>query len=163
MITFKVLIKRTQSVGMKQAEFNRAVKWALTEAGLMWVQEFLPRHFETMAFGRYNYAPRGRGYQERKRRVTGMQPIPLVFFGELRSTVLANRGKGLIRVVATATANRQQVRVPVRIPHPINPKNKGELVRTTKDEYQQVGRHANRVLRQMLERRMTEIKTIGKA
>lgn len=161
LITFKVLIKRTQSIGMKQSEFNRAVRIALTEAGLYWQQNFLHRHFEASAFGRYNYAPRGYRYQNRKRYVTHREPLPLVFLGELRDYVLSNRDKGAIRVQSTATATRQQVRVPVRLPHPINPKNRGELTRPSSAENKEIGRYANRVLRELLQRRITETVVVG--
>ena len=161
MITFKVLIKQTKSVGMKQAEFNRAVKVALTEAGLYRQDNFLPFHFDRMAFGRYNYAPRLSKYQEKKRRITHNEPIPLVFLGELRDYVLSNRQKGHIRVIATATATRQQVRVPVRMPHPLNPKNRGELSKPAPVENKEIGKHTNMVLRRHLQQRIREIKRVG--
>lgn len=135
--------------------FHGYVREALKKAASEWIDRFLPLHFGVMSFGRYNYAPRSGRYQNYKRNspwlrknvwggtprqwnatyvpnlYLGQTPEPFRYTGELKDYVLANRQAGNILSATRAVSRGQEafVRIPVQLPHPIHPKNAGELTK----------------------------------
>ncbi|WP_166820517.1 hypothetical protein [Thalassoroseus pseudoceratinae] len=163
MITFQTYIKKKKPADIMQREFNALVREALIEAAEFWIKEFLPLHFESSAVRRYGYAARKSYYNKLKRRArmilkpgTAQQyvpapkpPGPLVYTGELKKEVLS-RPVSAFKIKATATGKKQKVRVPVRIPHPINPKNSGELTKLVNEELKMMHRVATEALKERL-------------
>lgn len=72
----------------KRKAMVEAVAESLGEICREWWSRTLPKHFETGAAQRYQYAPRSRGYMIKKARMKGHQQ-PLVWSGNLRRAVLA--------------------------------------------------------------------------
>lgn len=173
--TFAVQIKRHRNLADTQRQFNQIIREVLIETGQYWAREFLPKHFEPGASGRYGYAPR----EERTRRIKRYakqvhrwdgavvpladNPRPLVFTGELIEDVLG-RDPANFSVRATATSNRQRVVVKVPLPHPLNPKNKGEVTRLIPSELRAMHRFATRRLKEKMAalRTSTQTTTIGR-
>lgn len=145
MMSFRVKVTAMRPATMMVRAWNHLIAGAYRLAGEYWVEHFLPLHFTAGAVQRYSYAARTRRYLERKRFAKALRdgkgnwfvpikpPLPLVYSDQLRKDVLG-RNKSAFNIRATATSNKHQVRVPVRIPHPLNPKNAGEIVRWNDQE-----------------------------
>lgn len=163
MITFKTYIRKNKPPEIMQREFNSLVREALTEAAKWWIEHFLPLHFEPSAVRRYGYAARKAEHNAIKRRARMVKkpgtaqtyvpapkpPAPLVYTGELKREVLS-RPVSAFKIKATATGKKQKVRVPVRIPHPINPKNSGELTKLVNEELKMMHFVAMETLKDLL-------------
>lgn len=153
---------------LPQRELNEITRTALTAAAQLWIKEFLPLHFIPSATQRYGYAPRNAKYRAIKRRAEKIRiaefsnvfvpapspPSPLVWTGELKKEVLG-RPLSEYNIKARATSNKQQVRVPVKIPHPLNPKNSGEITKLITLEILAMQNEAMKVFRKELEKRQT--------
>ena len=119
-----------------------------------------------------NYAPRPLPYDRMKERITKSPALPLRFISDvaghdrhpdtLMGFVLGNRESGQIRVNATARGDEYMLRVPVRIPHPMNPKvsssglgpQRGELIRRIKGENQDMAARIMKVMREEFRQRI---------
>lgn len=150
MLSWKIRIRRQRPPGMMLREFNGYVRQAMHGAGEYWVTHILPLHFLPSAVHRYAYISRTERYLRRKRRATRVRewrgqwvnavqpPLPLVWSDALRRSTRRPLSEWNIR--ATATANRQKVVVPVRLPHPMNPKNAGEITRVNNEDIRNMRR-----------------------
>lgn len=166
-VSYEVVITRRDSrLKLRPSEFNRSMRWAMTSAGLLWIEKYLPMHFESGAAGRYSYSPRPLPYDRMKERITKAPALPLRFIADvaghdrdpetLMGFVLGNRASGAIRVLASSRGDEYGLRVPIRMPHPLNPKysssglgpNRGELVRKIKGETQDMARQIVKTMRE---------------
>lgn len=147
--------EKGNSASLMRRELNDATREALRAAAKFWIKKFLPLHFELQAVQRYGYAARDRVYRRIKREIERIKIAefsdvtvpapkpakPLVWTGEMRDEVLG-RPLSEYKIKARATAKKQTVKVPVRIPHPLNPKNSGELTRLINEEIRAMQRIA---------------------
>ena len=62
-------------------EMKSAIERAFVQAGELWVDKILPKHFTTRAASEYDYKPRTSRYQLKKLRKFGHQN-PLMFTGQ---------------------------------------------------------------------------------
>lgn len=141
-----------KSYGVAQKKINWAFRTAGQEAGFWWINNCLEKHFEQRAYQLYGYARRSFRWNQKKSNAkrayspnTGrvypaeQPPKPLVWTGEMRDHVLSRRSSYQVKATAKfSSGERQQlisVVVPVGIPHPINPRNKGELTRIAPSEW----------------------------
>jgi hypothetical protein len=150
-IAFSVRIRRYDSPELKQKHFNRIVREALLFAAKYWITNFLPLHFTSTAYQRYQYSRRGSVYNAIKEKMEMVQPwqgrkkygpktipapkppLPWVWSGDLR-TQLLSMSPEQFRIQTTATSSRQRVRVPIPSPHPIPAGHKGELGKLNQEE-----------------------------
>lgn len=144
-VKFSVKIQETKPTELMQRSFNGMVKRSMEKAGEMWIKEFLPIHFTPKAVQRYRYAKRSdtlNAIKRRARQITNeagvkvpmeKPPSPFVWTGEMKREVLG-RSVDEFNIRTTATSNKVKAKVPVRIPHPLNPKNAGEIPRLVRDE-----------------------------
>lgn len=160
-VTFEVQITELRPAEMLQRVFNGLVRQALEAAARFWLRAILPRHFEPAASARYNYRGRSARWRRIKAEVTTIRkrdgslvnapkpPAPLVWSGDMKKDVL---GKPIdsFTVRATATSNRQIVRVRVPLPHPIHPANAGELTRLNEPDRQEMQAVAVAELKRLL-------------
>ncbi len=152
---WKVFVKRNRPPGLVMRRWNAIVTLALNETGKFWIKEFLPLHFQPSAVQRYSLAARRSAYLLIKQKVDYLNigfwsqkqhqyigqrvkiakpTAPLVLTGNLRDSLLAKARGGGLTIKTTATSNKAIVRVKCPIPHPINPKNKGEITRLIRPE-----------------------------
>lgn len=144
-----------RNYGIAQKKINDAFRLGGQEAGWWWINNCLPRHFTFAAYQLYGYARRSFRWNQKKLNAkraysvnTGASypaeqpPVPMVWTGELRRHVLGRTNSYQVKATAKfATGDRKQivrVSVPVGIPHPINPKNAGELTRIAPSEFRQM-------------------------
>lgn len=144
---YRLNLKITQSrpPELLMREWNSLVREALEQdVAKFWIANYLPLHFQPSAVQRYSYAARTDKYLRRKRTKdkvkikTKVVPIwkptgPLILTGELMNSLLGKSPEAF-NSKATVTSKKWQLRVPLRIPHPINPRNSGELSRLVKEE-----------------------------
>ena len=151
MIAFSVRIKKFEAPEMRVKQFNTIVREALLFAAKYWIENFLPLHFTSTAYQRYQYSRRGSTYNAIKEKMQMVQPwqsrkkygpktipapkppLPWVWSGDLR-TQLLSMSPDQFRISATATSQRQRVRVPLPSPHPIPAGHKGELSKINREE-----------------------------
>lgn len=138
MLALRVRIKEIMPPDVTLREWNKWIALAFREAGEYWIREFLPQHFTPGAVQRYRYQARKRQYLERKRRarllrdwrgrhfVPTKPPLPLVYSGAVKDELLS-RPISAFNIRATATSNRQSVKVPLRLPHPMRAQQLSEL------------------------------------
>ena len=117
--------------------FNKFLKLAVADGAQLWVDKFIPKHFQKAATRRYGYKPRkgmefARGtkefrdsYSGNKLRVKG-HLIPLVFSGETRDLAKASTVKPI--------AKRAEVRTPAR---GLNRKHPASAI-NMRDEFQTI-------------------------
>ena len=151
-VAFKVkMISYRRSWMGKRGEFNELVRSSLRDVAALWIAQFLPRHFTNQAISLYRYAFRKPRYVERKRRLRPelIPPAPFQFRGTLMDYVMANAQSGQMLSASKAVATwstsknpsgKSQIKIPVRIPHPIHPKNRGELTRLAPSEIREMRR-----------------------
>lgn len=123
------------------------------QAGVYWLVNYRQLHFEKSATQRYSYTARNAKYLQIKQRakrvrVSGTKKNPvwktvtpplgvLQWSGDMKTMVLQKPVEAF-NIRATATVNKSTVRIPIPIPHAINPNKKGELTRFTRDELKQM-------------------------
>src|SRR5262249_50666262 len=103
---------------------------------------------------------RSRRYLEIKKRMTRVRkwktkewmpapkpPMPLQWTGDLNKTIQEIVGNPSAHIKATSTTNRQRVKVPIRLPHPMRRVNAAEIVRLIKSEYDELMKRAVKVLK----------------
>lgn len=145
MYRLNIKIRQSRPPELLLREWNRLVREALEEdVAPYWILNYLPLHFEPGAVQRYSYAARQEKYNRKKRtrdvvKIKGkVVPLakptgPLVLTGELRTSLLGKTPEQF-NSKATVTSKKWQLRIPLRIPHPINPRNSGELSRYIHEE-----------------------------
>jgi hypothetical protein len=153
----QVQLASTRALFAGSRRSEQAWKQAWENAGRVaareWLDEYLPLHFEAGSSQRYRYAPRNPRWNRAKARgkawvARGVfiriptPPTALVWKGQLQQSALANRRLHRIESVARMWQGRPMFRVRVRIPlpHPLNPKNRGELTRMTPTEARTLAR-----------------------
>lgn len=174
--TFSMTVKEQRPKWLgSQREFNEIVRHALRSAAAWWLHFMLPKHFEPGAARKYKYTPRNSRYQ-RTKYFMGLQgryitkrgpgdipegtkvlatfpPAPLVWTGDMKAKVLNRPVNEYIAASrATATSNRQRIRVPIPLGHPIPSHNTHELTVVTTEEMSEL-RHVfhNALLKRMHE------------
>jgi hypothetical protein len=148
---FRVKLESTRLLFAGSRASEKAWKDAWTAAGQVaarkWIDEFLELHFEPGNSQRYRLAARNPSWQRKKARGRAYvrrgvwvsiptPPVALVWKGQLKNRVLSNRRTLQIQSIARMWkgAPHFRVKVPVPIPHPLNPKNKGEVTRMIASE-----------------------------
>jgi len=173
-VAYTVLVRRLRPTWMgNTSEFNKLVKRALWTAGRLWLMTFRQRHFEPGAKQRYRYADRtfrwnykkayGRNPSRNRSRNLPLHPRQvqdLVYTGDLKAAVLG-RPVDAFNIETTATSNRVRARVRVPLPHPLNPKNRGEVTRLNREEFRAMHREAYEnllILMDVAETRLEEVR-----
>lgn len=166
-MSFRAIVEQTRADYMvSKSALNEAVRVSLVDGpAATFTAEVLSRKFEPSAFARYGYPPRSGKWNEIKRRgserlgVPPMSPpIALVWTGaaghplSVRETVLGGvaSGETLRRAQGIARGERMELRVKIPIPHPLNPRNAGELKSITADEKRRLDQRARAELRVQL-------------
>jgi hypothetical protein len=128
-----------------KAALNRIFREALTDVAAFWIEHILPTHFGNQATALYGYRFRSDRYLKRKRRLRPdlIPPAPFELSGQLKDYVMTNAqsGRMLANSKPVATSSKIRVTIPVRIPHPIHPKNRGELSRLNRSDRRQMRRY----------------------
>jgi hypothetical protein len=138
-------------IEVKKRLLNQFVRDGLQLAGEFWVKEFLPMHFAQGATERYQYAYVSKVYaiiKNRARRVrpwigrtrggwvTAPKPVrPWVWSGATMGELLT-KSPSEFNIKPRATASKQTVTVPLRVPHPVTSEHAGELGRLRPDEFE---------------------------
>lgn len=133
MIKFRAMVKRELDFQVMASKINEMTRVALTSIGMLWISDFLPLHFLPSAVQRYGYTARSRRTLARKYKKNG-STAPLVDTGKFRDSVL-HKSPLDFNIVARATTNKQTVKVKVPVPHPLNPKNAGEIRQSVNAEW----------------------------
>lgn len=159
--TIKRIRKRWEDDNLSTREINTIFSDALVIVSKHWVDKMLPLHFGNAAMNRYGYKFRSRRHLARKAviRPDLVPPAPLEYTGELKSYVMGNARSGQIinstRTVpkrgSQKTAGVIRAIIPVQIPHPLNPKNKGELTRIIRSERRELDRMFFAAVNQLLD------------
>jgi hypothetical protein len=183
-ITISVTVKeeRPRWLG-SQREFNEIVRHALRSAAFYWFDRFLPLHFQPGSARKYGYTPRTQKYQRLKyflgragayitKRGPGdipegtkvratFPPQSLVWTGDMKQKVLSRPPADYVSSSrATATSNRQRIRIPIPLGHPIPAHNTHELTVVTPDEYEILSGVFRRVLLQRMGEDPRELVTL---
>ena len=148
---------------MKARALNSVVREGLVSAGIWWVENALPKHFDPSAVQRYDFEARNAAYLAVKRKMVKVRewesghrgqwipapkpPGPLIWTGKLRESTQRSPSSFAIR--ATATANKKFVKVPVPLPHPMSEANCSELVRMIQSEADAMGKVAWELITQL--------------
>lgn len=159
--------KRWLAAAGSNAELNKIFRESLMATASFWIDNYLPLHFGNQAMSRYGYARRSQRFLRRKAIVRPdlVPPSPMEYTGELKEYLLGKARSGAMlnasKAISTGVSKKNpngklRVTIPIRIPHPINPKNKGELSRVTRQER----RAMNQVFIAELERRLDQSPTI---
>ena len=181
MIPLSIKLKRLKPPDAVASFFNMIVREGLELAGKWWLEERFKLHFGPNAFNIYKYKNRtirtialklaqmnllggkldvipdriAARIAVAQGRVPFVDPMPLERpenidrqgQPRLRDTV-----ESQARVRATATANKQTMRITLPLGHPINPKNVGELSTVNDNEWREMRRivveHVQKRLRQ---------------
>lgn len=150
--------------GIAQKEINNILRAGAIQAGEWWIKTCLKRHFTNTAYPMYGYRKRStRTTQKKMTRpeifdpqskrwvknpFLGQQTLPLVYTGSLRGFVMSNLGSYQAKATAKFSGDEQRqlvnVRVPIRLNHPINPANAGELTRLADSEKNEMRRIISR-------------------
>ncbi|WP_145257853.1 hypothetical protein [Planctomycetes bacterium Pan216] len=133
------------------------VRNSLHEAAVMWIREFLPLKFLPGNSQRYTFARRSRKTLEIKKRAKFYRPfsrnkfavkvpaaeprISWIRTGTTRD-LMTKREASSFNIKKTATSSKQTVRVPLKLGHPINPKNVGEISEVLPSETRDLQRRA---------------------
>ena len=153
--------------GATAKQVNTIFRFAGMEAGYYWINNYLHLHFEPQAYQRYGYARRSFRWNRKKQNAvkayspnTGREypapkpPKPLVWTGEMRDRVLSRKNSYQVKATAKfASDDRRQVvniRIPIPLPHPINPKNRGELTKLAMSEWRKMRSIVNQVAKKRL-------------
>jgi len=91
---------------LKAKAMRALVKEKAQEVVQWWWKSILPRHFAADAWGKYHYTPRGKKYQQAKRRKYG-HGKPLVYTGASMRSM-----KGAITVSGTSKGGRGKMTAP---------------------------------------------------
>lgn len=149
MYKLSIVIKQERPPELLQKNLNEIVRRVLVQVAQMWIVRFRELHFGPGAVQRYSYVARSAKYNAIKRRALTVKdwqgrevtapkpPSPLVWSGSLRDAVL-KKSPADFNIVARATSNRQTVSVKIPIPHPLNPKNAGEIGRLIPSEVREM-------------------------
>ncbi len=152
MIKLKVRIKDLGRQDVKLRELNSIIREGLTKAAEWWIEECLPKHFESGAVQRYSMVARKPAYLAVKRRmqkvrlwapgykkgawVPAPKPSgPLCWTGELKRTLLSKSIYDF-NIKAVSTSNKHKVTIPCPIPHPMAKENAAEITRLIQSEMQ---------------------------
>jgi hypothetical protein len=106
MITSRVSIEFVGVPAMRTRELNNVVKLCWHTVGIHWHTKFMPLHFTSGAFTRYDYTPRSKKYWFRKLRKLG-QALPIVLTGMTRRLAKS----------ATINATHKGVRIAMPVSH----------------------------------------------
>lgn len=171
---------------VKAKVFNHHAREAIRDVATWWVNTLLAGHFEYEAMAKYGLRPRSDKWNRRKNRgwippddfytrqnrKRGIDPArlwtritphpvgqerPLDARGQIKAHVLAGR-QTFIANMSVPTTGRIRATVKIPVPHPINPKFKGEMVRTTFVEREQMKRMFAKRLRERLEAAGVKVK-----
>jgi hypothetical protein len=166
MYKLSIVIKQERPPELLQRNLNEIVRRVLTQTAQYWLVYFREKHFDPGAFQRYGYEARSAKYNAIKRRALTVKdwqgrehtapkpPAPLVWSGSLRDAVL-KKSPADFNIVARATANRQTVSVKIPIPHPLNPKNAGEIGRLIPSEVRAMQEYAVKLFLDEIEKLKT--------
>lgn len=76
-------------LGITAKEWRATMREIFMVGARYWQQNILPRHFQSDAATKYNYEPRNKKYEIRKRKRQGHN-LPLVWSGEMRDMLLGS-------------------------------------------------------------------------
>jgi hypothetical protein len=123
---------------------NAIVRAALFDAGVMWIERFMWKRFSAYA-KRLGYKGATNGNRSQvKATVDGRRifsDAPFVDTGEFAIRAIPGA-----RVVATATSNRQRIRILIPSPHPMRSKTRAQFVRVPADEVRAIAAQVDRSL-----------------
>lgn len=167
MIPISVKVKKIAPPEIKLRLLNNIIRDALYQAGVKWVTDYLPKHFEPSAVQRYQYGARNPKYNIIKRRMTRVRTWrrgkkggdwipapdpkgPLVWTGNLRDSLLRKSPQDF-NIKATSSSSKHQVKVPCPLPHPMSAENAAELVRMNNEEFEVLQKYVFEIIQTRLE------------
>lgn len=121
-------VRFTRPREIKRREWNEIVRVCLRAAANFWLRMFALKHFEPGGIQRYGMAARSPDYVRRRNARAQARGeaggANLVWTGKAReiARMRAAYPELLANLDARATSNKQYVRVPIPIGHPINPR-----------------------------------------
>ena len=146
----RLKIEETNPPDIKKKLLNTIMRDGLQLTGEFWVEHFLPEHFKQGAQGKYNYELVSKVYAIIKNRAKRVRPWigrtrgewvpapkpvrPWVWSG-ITMRELLSKSPSEFNIKPVATTNKQTVKVPIKVPHPITSEHAGELGRLTDDEF----------------------------
>lgn len=143
--------KRWEAANLSAGELNDIFRASLRATAEQWINTMLPQHFGNEAMNRYGYKFRSKRHLARKAwlRPDLSPPAPLEYTGELKSYVMGNATSGQMlnrtKTISTGPSQKNpngklRMTIPVQVPHPLNPKNAGELSRVIRSERRELDR-----------------------
>ena len=127
---------------------TREMKEVLKQVALFWHKELLPQHFEEGAARKYNYQPRSRKHNKRKRKKFGHK-IPLVFSGHMAQSVM--RPPRISGNKKKATANLKGPRYLFQFRKDfVQPDKAAEIIKVSRRDEQQMDNKLDKIMTKLL-------------